>query len=93
MITPYNILRHELMGLSVRIIDATHRGYKCSGIIVGETRNIIEVEQKERIRKLPKDCIVIELDLPGKCKVKVDGRLLIAGPEDRIKKKHRIKFV
>lgn len=93
MITPYNILRHELIGLRARVVNSTHKGYECGGRIVGETRNTIEIEQKGKVKTLPKDCIVLELDLPDGCVVRVDGKLLIARPEDRIKKKYRIKFV
>ncbi len=93
MITPYNILRHELTGLSVRVVNATHKGYKCEGKIVAETRNTIDVEQKGSVKTLPKDCIVLELDLPDKYVVRVDGKLLVSRPEDRIRKKYRIKFV
>lgn len=92
VITPYNVLRHELVGLNVRVIDASHEGYKCVGRIVGETKKTIKVKVGSRIKTLPKDSIVLELNLPEGCRVKVDGRLLLSRPEDRIKKKYRIKF-
>jgi ribonuclease P protein subunit POP4 len=92
MITPYNIMRHELTGLNARVVEATHNGYGCEGVIVAETRNTIDIEHEGKIKRLPKDCIVLELDLPGKCVVRIDGKLLVARPEDRIKKKYRIKF-
>jgi len=93
MITPYNVLRHELTSLNARVVDATHEGYKCSGRIVGETRNTIKIEQKGKVKTLPKDCIVLDLTLPDKCIVRIDGKLLVSRPEDRIKKRYRIKFV
>lgn len=94
MITPYNILRHELIGLEARVVEATHPGYKCEGEIMDETRNTLKIKTSHRkIKKLPKDCITLELKLPQEAKVKVDGNLLLARPEDRIKKKYRIKFV
>jgi len=94
MITPYNILRHELIGLEARIVDSTHPGYLCSGTIIRETRNTIDIESKDKkIRKLPKDSIVLELKLPNGEIVKLDGKRIVARPEDRVKKKYRIKFV
>jgi ribonuclease P protein subunit POP4 len=45
-----------------------------------------------RKKTLPKDSIVLELTLPGGCRVRVEGIVLLSRPEDRIKKKHRIKF-
>ncbi|HIE34137.1 MAG TPA: ribonuclease P protein component 1 [Candidatus Altiarchaeales archaeon] len=92
MITPYNILRHELVGLNIKIVDATHEGYKCKGKIVNETRNTINIETSEGIKRLPKDCITLEVKLPKNAIVRIDGKLLIARPENRIKKKYRIKF-
>ncbi len=94
MITPYNILGHELIGLATKISGKTHSGYDCQGRIVGESKNVLEVEiSSGKIKKLPKNSILLELKLPQEAKVKVDGNLLIARPEDRIKKKYRIKFV
>ncbi len=94
MITPYNVLRHELIGLMARVVDATHEGYICQGKIVGETRNTLKFQSNfKKIKTLPKNCITLELNLPNNCVVRVDGNLLVARPEDRIKKKYRIKFV
>jgi ribonuclease P protein subunit POP4 len=94
MITPYTILRHELIGLEAKVVEATHLGYKCEGRIVDETRNTLKIKTKEgEVKILPKNCITLELKLPQEVKVKVDGNLLLARPEDRIKKKYRIKFV
>ena len=93
VITPYNILRHELMGLRARVVDSTDPGYKLEGLIVGESRDMLEFEQKDKIKKVPKDAVVLELDLLGDCKMRISGKLLAGRPVDRIKKKHRIKFV
>lgn len=82
-----------MVGLPARVVSATHEGYRCSGQIVGETRDTIRIESGGRTKTLPKGDIVLEFDLPGGCRVRVEGRLLVARPEDRIKKKHRIKFV
>ena len=92
MITPYNILRHELSGLEARVVASTHAGYKVAGVIVGETRNTLTIKTKDKKVKVPKDCVTLELSLPDGAIVQVEGRLLVARPEDRIKKKHRIKF-
>ncbi|MEA3254399.1 MAG: ribonuclease P protein component 1 [Candidatus Altiarchaeota archaeon] len=93
MITPYNILRHELIGLRVKVVDATHPGYRCGGEIIGETRNTLKVESKGGVKTLPKDCITLELELPDKGMVRINGNLLVSRPEERIKRKYRIRFV
>jgi len=92
MINPHNILRHELIGLEAKIVNSL--GYSGSGIVIRETRNTIEIESHDkRIRKFPKDCIVLELKLPKGETIKLDGKLIVARPEDRVKKKYRIRFV
>lgn len=93
MRTPYNILRHELIGLSARIVEASDPGYECEGRIVSETRNTLTIETDEGGKTVPKNCVFLEIDLPSKTRIRVDGELLEARPEDRLKKKYRIKFI
>jgi ribonuclease P protein subunit POP4 len=92
MITPYNVLRHELIGLEARVADAKHPGYKTAGKIVKETKNTITIRNAGGDMTVPKDCVVLQLTLDNRTVVEVDGRLLLGRPEDRIKKKHRIRF-
>lgn len=95
MRNPYNILRHELIGLYAKVVDATHEGYKLSGKIVDETKNTLSIETTESAKKtkiIPKNCVVLELALDDGSVVRVDGRLLVGRPEERIKKKYKIKF-
>ncbi len=93
MINPYNILRHEFIGLPVRITSATHEGYKCAGTVADETRDTITIKTDAGIKTLPKDCITLEVNLPQGEIVQIKGKLLLSRPEDRIKKKYQIKFV
>jgi len=93
MITPYNVLRHELVGLEAKILESRHKEYeKISGTITDETRNTITIKKSNKEKKIPKNSVTIELTLDKNTRVSVDGNLLIARPEDRIKKKIRIKF-
>jgi len=106
MITPYNILRHELIGLKAEVVDrrgklaifprrlgnATADGYKISGTVVDETRNTLKINTKKGIKTVPKDCVVVDFTLPGGAVVRIDGKLLVARPEERTKKEYRIKF-
>lgn len=88
-ITPQNLVRHELIGLEVKIAkstDPTQRGVK--GKVVDETYNILKIETKEgKEKKIPKANCVFIFTLPSGIKVEVDGKLLVGRPEDRIKKK------
>jgi len=92
MITPYNILRHELNGLKARVVESTHAGYKVEGVVVDETKNTLTIKSGIRKVKVPKDCVTLEFTLQDGAVVRIEGNLLVLRPEERIKKKHRIKF-
>jgi len=88
-ITPQNLVRHELIGLAVKIAkstDPTQKGLK--GRVIDESHNTLKIETKEGKEKIiPKSNSIFIFTLPNKTKVEVDGKLLIGRPEDRIKKK------
>ena len=87
-ITPENVVRHELIGLKVKIVkstDSTHE--KITGKVVDETYNTLKIETKEKEKIIPKKNTVFIFTLPNGVKVQVDGSLLVSRPEDRIKKK------
>ena len=87
-ITPQNLVRHELIGLKVRVeksTDPTQR--KISGLVIDETYNTLKIEVKKRGKIIPKANAIFIFTLPNRVKVKVDGKLLVSRPEDRIKKK------
>ncbi len=87
-ITPQNIVKHELCGLSVKIsksTDSTQKGLK--GRVIDETYNTIKVETKKGEKIIPKTNTIFIFTLPNKTKVEVEGKMLIGRPEDRIKKK------
>jgi len=88
MITPENLVRHELIGLHVRIIKAKNSqivGIK--GRVVDESRNTLTFEVKGKEKVFPKDECIFEFRLPSGVRVRVDGKLLVSRPENRIKKK------
>jgi ribonuclease P protein subunit POP4 len=99
MITPQNIVRHELIGLECRIAGSTNKKIEgLKGRVVGETRQTLVLETGGREKAFIKDQCVFsfripdagEGEKPGKAVwVRVDGKLLVARPEDRIKKKLR----
>ena len=79
--------------MEAEIVDATHEGYLCTGRVSGETKNTIKIRCGEGVKTIPKNSAVFEFKLPSESRVRVDGRLLMSRPEDRIKKRYRIKFV
>lgn len=89
-ITPQNILRHELIGLNVKVVRAenpTIRGIR--GVVVDETKNMLTINAKRRKVMIPKSIATFRFDLPGGTRVDVDGERLVAKAENRLKTKVR----
>ncbi len=87
-INPHNLVRHELIGLPVKITDSADRtliGIK--GIVIDETYNTLRIEVNKKEKVIPKAISTFVFKIPSGEKVQVDGKLLVNRPEDRIKKK------
>lgn len=90
MITPQNIFRHELIGLHVKVNESSHEGFiGIHGKVVDETRNTITVDVDGTEKLVPKNVATFHFKLPDGKVVEIDGRIIVARPEDRIKKKFR----
>ncbi|MFB6206716.1 MAG: ribonuclease P protein component 1 [Haloglomus sp.] len=68
MPTPETLPRHELVGLWVRVADATHDGYVgIAGRVVDETQQTLAVAAAESgggVRQVPKAAATFEFRLP-----------------------------
>lgn len=83
-----DVLAHELIGLKARVIGGSHPGFHgLEGVIVDETQKIIVLRTPKGDKKLPKDCILLLIELPDGTKVEVDGKYLVGRPEDRIRRR------
>jgi len=85
MITPRNILRHELIGLDVLVARASnpdHTGVR--GLIVDETRNMLTIRTSQGVKHIPKKYSVFRLKLPDAATIEVDGSALVMQPDKRI---------
>ena len=90
MITPRNIFRHELVGLTVKVTKSTHEGFiGIAGKVVDETKNTLLIEENEIEKRIPKGGTTFHFKLPDGIIVEIEGNIIIARPEDRIKKKFR----
>ena len=86
-ITPRNILKHELIGLKVEIVESKNRYLKgLNGEIIWETSKMIIIRKNGEIKHIPKNICNFLFYLPDGKKVIVDGNLLVGKPEKRIKK-------
>jgi ribonuclease P protein subunit POP4 len=89
-ITPSNILRHELIGLTVKVArstDPTIAGVR--GKVVDETRNMLAIAQRGRRILVPKNTSSFRFALKYRIVVEVDGSRLVARPENRLKTRVR----
>jgi ribonuclease P protein subunit POP4 len=85
-IAPQNILRHELIGLTVKIRDATNAEVKgIRGAVVDETKNTLRILSSQGTVMIPKSIATFRFKLPDGTQVDVDGRRLVSRPESRLK--------
>jgi ribonuclease P protein subunit POP4 len=81
-----DFVRHELIGLNIKIVDAGNPSLiGVEGKIIDESKNSITIETKKGIKKLIKSQIKMRVKFKGKT-IEVNGKLLVGRPEDRIKK-------
>ncbi len=89
-ITPQNIIRHELIGLTLKVVRARNSAIKgIRGVVVDETRNMLTINARRGKVMVPKNTATFRFDLPGGILVDVDGERLVARPENRLKTKVR----
>ncbi|MBU4491626.1 MAG: ribonuclease P protein component 1 [Euryarchaeota archaeon] len=99
-LTPQNIIHHELIGIDTKVMDSTNKSLiGIEGRIVDETKNVFTVETDAEEKKVPKSCSSFMFTIPsvsGKrylpLSIRVDGRLLLSQPENRIQTKFKKKF-
>jgi len=84
-----SVTQGEFIGLDARIVRSRHPASTgLSGKIIDETRNMFTIVGKDkRRRRVVKDIAVFNFSFPDGTVIEVEGRLLSARPEDRIKKR------
>lgn len=88
-ITRHNLHKHELIGLSARILKARDPSHMdMAGRIIDETKNTIVLDSSGTERRVPKKGTVLKIDIQGRS-VNIDLSVLSFRPEDRIKKANR----
>lgn len=83
---PCNIIRHELIGLHIKVSQSTNE--KMTGIegkVVDETKNMFIIKTNDGEKKVPKKENSFEVHLPDGNVIEVEGALLIGRPESRLK--------
>lgn len=86
MITPQNVARHELVGLTARVVASADPSLVgIEGRIVEETTHtlVFETEDDENEKTVPKEYTNFEFDLPDDVTVRVEGGAIDARPAER----------
>jgi ribonuclease P protein subunit POP4 len=87
-ITAENVVRHELTGLSMHIVESTDPNFVCKkGIILGESKEMIHFDTNGTAVMVPKRNCVFDVTLPDGTQVRINGDVLHGRPEDRMKKR------
>lgn len=98
-ITPYKLVFHELIGLKVKVVEATNPTLNnICGKVVDETRNMMIIQTEEGIDKMvQKNGTSFVFQIPAHLSgehaqryVKVNGNLLLSQPENRTKNIRKI---
>ncbi|MDO8841073.1 MAG: ribonuclease P protein subunit [Methanocalculus sp.] len=85
MITPGNVLRHELIGRNVLVVHAANPAQEgISGLIADETRNMISIQTPVGLKHVPKKYSTFRVTLPDRVQVDLIGSTIIGRPEKRI---------
>jgi len=88
-LTPRNIVKHELIGIEVKVIrDSNPINQSISGKVIDETRNTLIIKQGSLTRRIAKKEAVFYFRLHDSY-IEVHGSNLVARPEDRVKKRNK----
>ncbi len=88
MLTPRNIVRHELIGLECTVLRSKNKRQEgISGTVADETKNTIIIMKDGKAAKIAKSDAEFVFTLPDGKNVKVIGSMLVARPENRIRTK------
>jgi ribonuclease P protein subunit POP4 len=84
MITPENILRHELIGLETRIVKSDNlQVVDLHGKIVDETKSMFVVKTRTGIKKMPKETSIWKFNLDDTFAI-VNGKTISKRPHERM---------
>ncbi|GCC11027.1 MAG TPA: ribonuclease P protein subunit [Euryarchaeota archaeon] len=86
MRTHNNIVKHELIGLTCTVVESGNPTIiGLTGTVVYETRNMLHIDVEGQLKKIPKEHSIFLFKIEDD-EVKVEGRKILARPEDRIKR-------
>ena len=88
VLTPASLVLHELIGLHAKVLKSTNpANVGLEGRIIDESFKTISLQVSGKEKKVFKENVVMQIELPTGQKVQVEGKLLLGRPWERIKKK------
>jgi ribonuclease P protein subunit POP4 len=85
-VTP-EIIQYEFIGTEAKVSKSKHPSYVgISGKIIDETRNTFTILHEGKRKKVIKGSAVFHFKFSDGTVVEIDGKLLTARPEDRLKR-------
>ena len=83
---PSNIIKHELIGLHVKVSQSTNKDVVgIEGRVVDETKNMLTIRTVDGEKEVPKKENTFEVHLPDGNVIEIHGALIIGKPESRLK--------
>ena len=87
MITPENIINHELIGLDTQIIESTNNQIVgLGGKIMDETRSTFTIQTQNGLKMFPKEHTKWKFII-NETQCVIDGLMISKRPEERLKVK------
>ena len=85
-----NVVQHEFIDLETKVVKSSNPSVVgIEGKVVEETRNTFTILHNDNRKVVAKDTAVFEFVMPNGTVVEIDGKLLMARSEDRIRKHPR----
>ncbi|MFH1212318.1 MAG: ribonuclease P protein subunit [Candidatus Woesearchaeota archaeon] len=79
-------MKQELIGVWIRVVESANKSnIGLDGKVIDETKNMLTLQTRKGKKNLIKSQNVIEFRMGNK-KIRINGKLLQARPEERIKK-------
>ena len=86
MPTPRNLTRHELIGLTVSVVESTNPAQRgIQGLVLDETKNTIVLTDGRKDRRLQKVGLTLQFTFSDSSSVEVSGDDIRGRPVDRVK--------
>ncbi|MCW4052127.1 MAG: ribonuclease P protein subunit [Candidatus Bathyarchaeota archaeon] len=84
------IAQQEFIGLEASVTKSPNlHSMHITGVVVDETRKTFVIQQDRKRKTVMKNQTLFHFTLPDKTTVKIDGKILLGRPEERLKKRIR----